>query len=91
MRYLMVASPAAGNTDDSKIDVALGVLSDAGADVELAKSGSPEALDAVLLVVRADAGARVALAQVRRRPRLDAQLFDQPGDAVTLVENLTTS
>jgi len=50
-----------------------------------------EALETVLLVARADAGARVALAQVRRRPRLDAQLFEQPGDVVTLVENLSTS
>lgn len=48
MRYLVVASPAAGNTDDSNLDVALGVLQDAGNEVELVESGSPDDLEAVL-------------------------------------------
>lgn len=47
MRYLVVASPAAGNTDDSSLDAALEVLRTHG-DVEIAESGSPDDLKAVL-------------------------------------------
>lgn len=47
MRYLVVASPAAGNTDDTSLREALDALRDGG-DVELAESGSPEDLRAVL-------------------------------------------
>lgn len=48
MRYLVVASPAAGNTDDSNLDLALDELREGGADVVLAESGSDEQLHAVL-------------------------------------------
>jgi YegS/Rv2252/BmrU family lipid kinase len=48
MRYLVVAAPAAGNTDDSTLERTLDVLRAGGADVELAESGSPEELDEVL-------------------------------------------
>lgn len=48
MRYLVVASPAAGNTDESTLDRALEVLREAGADVELAETSSPDELAAVL-------------------------------------------
>jgi diacylglycerol kinase family enzyme len=48
MRYLVVASPAAGNTDDSNLDLALDVLREGGADVVLAESGSDEKLEAIL-------------------------------------------
>ncbi|MDH2413264.1 diacylglycerol kinase family protein [Nocardioides sp. CER19] len=48
MRYLVVVSPAAGNTDDSKLTRALTVLRGSGAEVELVESGSPDELDTVL-------------------------------------------
>ena len=48
MRYLVVASPAAGNTDDSKLDLALDVLREGGAEVVLAESGSDEQLQSIL-------------------------------------------
>ncbi|WP_459980562.1 diacylglycerol/lipid kinase family protein [Nocardioides sp. AN3] len=47
MRYLVVASPAAGNTDDSHLTAALDVLG-RDADVERAESGSDEELQEVL-------------------------------------------
>jgi len=48
MRYLVVASPAAGNTDDSKLDLALDVLREGGAEVVLAESDSDEQLQSIL-------------------------------------------
>lgn len=48
MRYLVVASPAAGNTDDSTLTRALDVLRDGGADVDLSETGAPEQLQAAL-------------------------------------------
>lgn len=48
MRYLMVASPAAGNTDGSMLDRVLDELRSGGAEVESAETGSPDELNAVL-------------------------------------------
>jgi YegS/Rv2252/BmrU family lipid kinase len=48
MRYLVVASPAAGNTDDSTLGSALDVLREGGADVVVTETGSPDELDAAL-------------------------------------------
>jgi diacylglycerol kinase (ATP) len=48
MRYQVVASPAAGNTDDSKLAPALDVLRQGGADVVLTETGTPEELHAVI-------------------------------------------
>ena len=48
MRYLVVASPAAGNTDDSSLDLALDAPREGGADVVLTESGNDEQLHSVL-------------------------------------------
>lgn len=48
MRFLVVASPAAGNTDDSQIAAALDVLRADGSDAVLHETGSPDELHAVL-------------------------------------------
>jgi len=47
MRYLVVASPAAGNTDGSNLDDALTELRRAG-EADVVETGSPEDLDAAL-------------------------------------------
>jgi diacylglycerol kinase family enzyme len=74
MRYLIVASPAAGNTDDASLQAALEILRDSGAEVELAESGSPEELTAVLdrldgrtLVVAGGDGSLHAIVQALHR------------------------
>ena len=48
MRYLVVASPAAGNTDDDTLARALDVLRDGGADVVLTTTESDDDLHAAL-------------------------------------------
>jgi YegS/Rv2252/BmrU family lipid kinase len=71
MRYLVVASPAAGNTDDDNLTRALDVLREGGADVVVRTTESAEDLHAALdrledrvLVVAGGDGSLHAVVQV---------------------------